>query len=29
LNDALTEMQGNIVRRVLRDFTVWPVQRHD
>jgi glyoxylase-like metal-dependent hydrolase (beta-lactamase superfamily II) len=26
LNDVLTEMQGNIVRRVLRDFTIWPVE---
>jgi hydroxyacylglutathione hydrolase len=26
LNDALTEMHGTIVRRVLRDFTVWPVE---
>ena len=25
LNDALTEMQGVIVRRAFRDFTVWPV----
>jgi hydroxyacylglutathione hydrolase len=27
LNDALTEMRGTIVRRALRDFTVWPVVR--
>ena len=26
LNDALTEMGGAIVRRMLRDFTVWPLQ---
>jgi len=25
LNDALMEMRGAIVRRVFRDFTVWPV----
>ena len=25
LDDALAEMQGAIVRRVFRDFTVWPV----
>jgi hydroxyacylglutathione hydrolase len=25
LNNALTEMRGTIVRRVFRDFTVWPV----
>jgi len=25
LNDALTEMRGTFVRRVFRDFTVWPV----
>jgi hydroxyacylglutathione hydrolase len=25
LNDALTEMRGTIVRRIFRDFTVWPV----
>jgi hydroxyacylglutathione hydrolase len=27
LNDALTEMRGGIVRRALRDFTIWPVSR--
>jgi glyoxylase-like metal-dependent hydrolase (beta-lactamase superfamily II) len=26
LNDALTEMGGTIVRRVLRDFTIWPLR---
>jgi hypothetical protein len=26
LHDALTEMGGTIVRRVLRDFTVWPLR---
>jgi glyoxylase-like metal-dependent hydrolase (beta-lactamase superfamily II) len=25
LNDSLTEMRGTIVRRALRDFTVWPL----
>jgi hydroxyacylglutathione hydrolase len=25
LNDALGEMRGSIVRRALRDFTVWPL----
>jgi hydroxyacylglutathione hydrolase len=27
LNDAVTEMRGPIVRRILRDFTIWPVVR--
>ena len=27
LNDALTGMHGAIVRRALRDFTIWPVGR--
>jgi glyoxylase-like metal-dependent hydrolase (beta-lactamase superfamily II) len=27
LNDALTTMHGTIVRRVLRDFTIWPMMR--
>jgi hydroxyacylglutathione hydrolase len=26
LNEALTDMRGTIVRRSLRDFTVWPLQ---
>ena len=26
LNDALTEMGGTIGRRVLRDFTIWPLR---
>jgi hydroxyacylglutathione hydrolase len=25
LNDALTEMDGTIVRRAFRDFTIWPL----
>jgi hydroxyacylglutathione hydrolase len=25
LHDALTEMRGTIVRRALRDFTIWPL----
>jgi hydroxyacylglutathione hydrolase len=25
LNDAVTEMRGSIVRRALRDFTIWPL----
>jgi glyoxylase-like metal-dependent hydrolase (beta-lactamase superfamily II) len=27
LSDALNHMKGKIVRKVLRDFTVWPVER--
>ena len=27
LHDAVTEMRGPIVRRILRDFTIWPVVR--
>jgi glyoxylase-like metal-dependent hydrolase (beta-lactamase superfamily II) len=26
LNDSLAEMRGTIVRRALRDFTIWPLQ---
>ena len=24
LNDALSQMDGHVVRQVLRDFTIWP-----
>ena len=27
LQDALDRMPGPIVRRALRDFTIWPVER--
>jgi hydroxyacylglutathione hydrolase len=27
LNDALRDMRGTIVRRALRDFTIWPVTK--
>jgi hydroxyacylglutathione hydrolase len=27
LNDAVTAMRGPIVRRILRDFTIWPLVR--
>ncbi len=27
LDDALREMAGHVVRRALRDFTIWPVER--
>jgi glyoxylase-like metal-dependent hydrolase (beta-lactamase superfamily II) len=27
LNDALEQMGGNVVRRAMRDFTIWPVTR--
>jgi len=27
LDEALQEMNGHIVRRAMRDFTIWPLER--